>query len=163
MHGHFQAEYLESIYFVNAKKTSIEIHSTLDECMTHLHYLTGALFALYLFCGIEFCCYPVIVFIFTRTVEPVLPVYIPFIDIDTTDGYVTTTVYHCMLLFVASCGFAFSDGLFFNLVFNVFTMSKLQCNQLNILNEELSQAKPSIISIKIRLVNLFKMNQEMQQ
>lgn len=154
---------MESIYLVNAKKSSTEIHSILDECITHLHYLTGALFALYLFCGIEFCFYPVIVFTFTQAVEPVLPVYIPFIDFDTTNGYTTTTIYHCVLLFLASCGFAFSDGLFFNLVFNVFTMSKLQCNELNILNDELTQAKPSIILIKTRLVNLFKMNQEMQK
>lgn len=141
----------------------MEIHSTLDECMTRLFYLTGALFTLYLFCAIEFFIYPVIVFTFTGIIESVLPVNIPFVDIDTTDGYVITTVYHCFTLFVAGVGLAFSDALFFNLVFNVLTMSELQCNQLAMLNDELGQAKTSNVLIKTRLVNLFRINQEMQQ
>lgn len=162
-HDHFQTQYLDNIYFVNAKKPLKEIHSTLDECSTHLFYLTGSLFALYLFCAIEFCIYPVIVFVFTHTIEPALPVFIPFVDANTTDGYIITTTYHCLLLFIASVGLAFCDALFFNLVFNILTMSKLQCNQFTSLNKELEQPKQPIASITIRLINLFKMNQEMEQ
>lgn len=141
----------------------MEIHSALDKCVTQLFYLTGALFILYLFCSIEFCMYPVIVFTFTGIIEPVLPVHIPFVDIYTTDGYMISTVYHCISLFIAGVGLAFCDALFFNLVFNVLTMSELQSNQFAILNEEIGQAIPSIVLVKTRLVNLFKMNQEMQQ
>lgn len=145
------------------EKTSMDILSTLNECMQQLYYLTGALITLYLLCAIEFCAYPVIVFTSTSTIVPLLPVNIPFVDIDTTDGYMITTVYHIVVLFVASLGLAFIDGLFFNLIFNVLTITKLQCNQFQILNEELEEAKPPIALIKIRLVNLFKMNQEMQR
>lgn len=141
----------------------MEIHDTLDACSTHLFYLTGALFTLYSFCGIEFCIYPLIIFKFSATKEPILPVLMPFVDINTPDGYTITTIYHCMVLFMASVGLAFCDAVFFNLVSNVLTMSKLQCNQFSILNEELTQPKPSNAIIKIRLMNLFKMNQEMQK
>lgn len=154
---------MENIYAVNDAKPTKDIHDTLDKCSTHLFYLTAALFALYSFCGLEFFISAMIITKLSGQDEPILPIYIPFIDFNTPDGHFITTMYHCVVIFLASIGLAFIDALFFNLVFNILTMSKLQCNQLAILNDELAQPKPPTTLITIRLINIFKMNQEMQK
>lgn len=135
----------------------------MDECSTGNLFITAALFMLYIFCVIIFLLSPVLIFAIFHMREPWLPLYVPGIDINTKEGFVVTSIYHYVVLYMAAIGFSFCDALFFNLVINVFTMSKLQCNQLSILNEELSHAKPRESLIRARLANFFLMNQEMEK
>lgn len=95
--------------------------------------------------------------------EPYLPLFVPGLDINTREGFIATSIYHCCVLYMAGVGFGFCDALFFNLVFNIYTMSELQGNQLSMLDEEMSEAKPSESKIRLRLTNFFLMHQEMEK
>lgn len=145
------------------KKPSIEIHSAMDEYSFHALGLTGLLFILYILCGIGYTLFPVLMLLIFATKEPVLPIFIPFVDFDTKEGCIITSIYHGILLYVACAGLCFADSLFTNLVINVMTMTELQCNQLAKLNDELAEPKHRILAIQFRLVNIFKMNQEMEK
>lgn len=145
------------------KKPSREIQTTMHEYSSHVLNITGVLFGLYILCGIGFYAYPVLVLTFFAMKEPCLPIYIPFTDINTKEGYVITSVYHYIIIYIATVGLGFCDGLFFNLVFNVLTMSELQCIQQKKLNEELDVPKFPTTAIRTRLVNFFKMNHEMEK
>lgn len=148
---------------VNEKKPSKKIKNIMDECSSHNFFITGALYSLYIFCAIMFLLYPLLVFAMFRMKEPWLPVFIPGVDFNTKEGFIITSIYHYILLYMAGVGFGYIDALFFNLVFNVLTMSELQFNQLSTLNEELAAAKPSELMIRTRLSNFFLMNMEMEK
>lgn len=118
---------------------------------------------LYSICGVAFLCYPLLVFVIFHMEEPTLPVFIPFVDANTRIGYIITSCFHYSILYLASIGFGFVDSLFFNLVFNILTMSQLQCNQLSKLNEDLDNIKQSGSLIRRRLTNIISMHQEMEK
>lgn len=83
---------------------------------------------------------------------------------NTENGYMITSIYHYIVIYTAVVGMGFCDALCFNLVFNVLTMSGLQRKQLQELNDELNNpTKESDLIMPIRLVNFFKMHQEMEQ
>lgn len=154
---------MEKIYVANIKKPSIEIKRTMDDCSTGIIGITAALFGLYILCAIIFATYPLLVFAFFTMKEPILPVFIPFVDWNTKEGFIITSIYHLLLLYMAGVGIGFVDALFANLVFNVLTMSELQSNQLAKLNEELTKRKCHALTVQMCLVNMFKMNQEMEK
>lgn len=118
---------------------------------------------LYSLCGVAFLCYPLLVFVIFHMEEPTLPVFIPFVDANTRIGYIITSCFHYSILYLASIGFGFVDSLFFNLVFNILTMSQLQCNQLSKLNEDLDTIKQSGSVIQRRMTNIITMHQEMEK
>lgn len=160
----FQTSFLEKIYIANIKEpSSREIESTMDENSSHALNITGTLFVLYLLCAIGFYISPVLVFALFQMEEPLLPIYIPFADVTTREGYMVTSIYHYVIIYIACVCLAFIDALFFNLVFNVLTMAELQCNQQSKLNDELGIKEFPVSAIRIRLVNFFKMNQEMEK
>lgn len=135
----------------------------MDECSSHGVTITGALFGLYSVSGVVFICFPFLVFALFNMKEPTLPVFIPFVDIDTRHGYIITSCDHYILIFMACVGFGFVDTLFVNLVFNILTMSQLQSHQLTTINEELDDVKQSKTMIRIRMMNFFTMHQEMEK
>lgn len=145
------------------RKSSIEIQRTMDACSTGSIGITGALFGLYILCMTIFATYPIVMFAIFSIKEPTLPVFIPFVDWNTKEGYIITSSYHILIMYVGSLGIGFVDALFSNLVFNVLTMSELQSNQLARLNEEMTKPKCRASAIQQRLVNMFKMHQEMEK
>lgn len=154
---------MEKIYVINEKKPSKNIKDIMDECSLYNLLITTALYSLYLICVVIFFLFPVLVFAIFHTKEPWLPLFLPGIDFDTKKGFVTTSIYHYVILYLSGVGFGFIDALFFNLVFNVLTMSRLQCNQLSTLDVEITAAKPRESKIYSRLRNVFVMNLEMEK
>lgn len=148
---------------VNEKKPPKKIRDIMEESSLQHLFITAALCFLYLFCVIMFVLCPVLLFMVFQTKEPCLPLFVPGIDFNTKKGFTATSCYHFVVLYLAGVGFGFVDALFFNLVFNVFTMSKLQCNQLSVLDDELTAAKPHGLNIRTRLANFFLMNLEMER
>lgn len=148
---------------MNEKKPSLKTKETMNEYSVQVYNFTGALFGLYALCAVGFFLYPVMAFAIFHMSEPCLPIFIPGVDINTKKGYTVTSIYHYLVLLVATLGLAFIDALFLNLVFNMLTMSELQCNQLSKLNEEMDNAKEHATSIRFRLINFFKMHQEMER
>lgn len=135
----------------------------MDENSSHAISITGGLLGLYTFGGIGFYMTPVLILVIFGVKEPWMPVFIPGIDINTEEGYIITSIYHYIVIYIACLGLGFSDGLFCNLIFNVLTMTGLQCNQFSQLNGELSVPKPRILIIRTRMQNLFKMYQEIEE
>lgn len=135
----------------------------MDEYSSHAFNITRVLFVLYLLCGIGFYVSPLIVFAIFQIKEPWLPIYIPFADVTTKEGYMITTCYHHIVIYIAVIGLAFCDALFFNFIFNILTISELQCNQQSKLNEDLSVPKFSIPDVRARMVNFCKMYHEMEK
>lgn len=159
----FQRGYLEKIYIANEKKPPIQNKETMDECSSYGVAITGALYGLYTVSGVVFICFPFLVFALFNMKEPTLPVFIPFVDFNTRHGYIISSCDHYILIFMACVGFGFVDTLFVNLVFNILTMSQLQCHQLKRINEELDDIKQSKTMIRIRMINFFTMHQEMEK
>lgn len=148
---------------MNEKKPSKNVKEIMDKCSSRSLFITGALYTLYITGGIAFLSFPVLVYAIMRMKEPWLPIFVPFIDYDTQKGFIVTSIYHYVVIYTASVGLGYCDALFFNLAFNVSTMAGLQCNQLSMLNEELTNVKLRKSINRIRLVNFFLMNQEMQK
>lgn len=145
------------------KKPSSETQSTMNEYSSHAFIITKVLFVLYLLCLFAFYAYPVIIYTFFSMKEPMLPINIPFVDMNTKEGFMITSVYHVVIVYIASIGLGFCDALFLNLVFNVLTMAELQVIQQQKLNEELDIPKFPASAVQIRLRNFFIMNQEMEK
>lgn len=154
---------MENIYVVNEKKPPKKIRDIMEECSIQHLFITAALYLLYLFCAIVFLLYPVLLFMIFHKKEPWLPLFVPGIDFNTKKGFTATSIYHYIILYLAGVGFGFVDALFFNVVFNVFTMSKLQCNQLSVLDDEITAVKPHELNLRTRLANFFSMNLEMEK
>ncbi|XP_055296843.1 odorant receptor 67d-like [Sitodiplosis mosellana] len=159
----FLSSFVENIHVVNEKKPSKRIRDIMDECSLHNFLITVALLSLYFLCVIIFLLFPVLMFAIFQMKEPWLPLYLLGIDFNTKEGFVVTSIYHCVVLYMTGIGFGFNDALFSNLVFNVFIMSKLQCNQLSTLDDELNADRPHELKIRTRLANFFLMNLEMEK
>lgn len=151
------------MYRVNEKKPSKKVRDVLDECSFNHFLITGALYASYLFCVMVYLMYPILAFTMFQMKEPWVHVFVPGIDFNTKEGFVIYSIYHLVVLYMAGLVFGFYDALSFNLIFNVFTMSELQSNQLSLLGEELSKVKPPKPIICSRLSNFFLMILEMEK
>lgn len=157
----FQTSYLEKIYKANEKTLSRQ--DIIEEFSSYIYRITGALLLLYVLCGVVFYTAPIVIYIIFQTKEPWLPNFIPGIDFNTRDGFIVTSIFHCLVIYMATVGFGFIDSLFINLVLNMLPIAKLQCNELLCLNEDMRAKKPNAAKIQVRLFNFFVQNKEMQK
>lgn len=148
---------------VNEHNPSKGVKDIMEKCSKRNFVITGVLYTLYIIGATSFLLYPIFMFVIFQMKEPWLPIFVPGIDYNTRAGFVVTSIYHYVVLYMAGIVYGFWDSLFSNLVFNVLTMAKLQCNQLLTLNEEVSNAKTRKSMIQLRLTNFFLMNKEMQK
>lgn len=110
--------------------------------------ITKCMFIVYLGTGICFSMFPLLFYLFLGYIEPALPIFIPFIDFQSTTGFTIHTVYHTTLLFCASLGFSFTDALILNLVLCMLLLADLIRNRLKSLSADLKEKKHSKLEIR---------------
>lgn len=148
---------------MNESKPTTRTRSTMNKYATHVYNVTATIFVLYGLCAFIFIAYPVLMFFIFQTVEPCLPIFVPGIDFNTKYGYIITSIYHYVVIFMGLIGLWYCDSIFLNLVFNIMMMSELQTNQLSMINDDLNSNDKNDPTIRMRLSNFFSMHQEMEK
>lgn len=108
-----------------------------------------------------FLAYPILVYLTTGQVVPILPVYLPMIDDTTYVGLLINTAFHLSLMVVAAVGFTAMDyfiavGITSSLIFAKLISLDLQQINFDLIDSEMMTAKA-------RFWNVLLMHREMSE
>lgn len=126
-------------------------------------HLIKAMFALYILCSIAFASWPVILYLWSGEIEAPLPLRLPGIDISSKQGYIVMASYDIFMVFVASLGLGFIDGLYSLLTFHMLVLSGLIKKQMHELDKVLVQKNQSILCVVLKFRNAILMHKEMTE
>lgn len=127
-----------------------------------VYRITQLFFLLYFLCMIAFYSAPVIIYLCFNVVEPIISVYVPFIDPTEQTGFIISTGFHVFFIFIATIGFTYIDSLLANLIFHVLMYSGLIGNDLKTLNDMISEGGHNELDLRIRFRNILLMHKEMR-
>lgn len=125
---------------------------------TYAVYITASLLCAYFLCGMIFLSYSWLIMFIYHIKEPALPIFIPKIDYNTKSGFIITSSYQYLVLYLGVAGLGFCDALFLNLVFSVLAMSDLICIKLSTICEIKMMSE-----LRAQLRNIFIMHKEMER
>lgn len=123
-------------------------------------HITKFIYALYALCGVGFILSPLFIYLVFGAIEPILPIYIPFVDPTENSGYIITTCSHIYFVFVACTGYSVADSVLMDLIFHVLLCSDLLRVDLDSLNEMLVEGECKPIEIRLRFRNILQMHKD---
>lgn len=152
---------LESIYISNQNSTK-EHMRTMKTYSIYVFRITQLFFLLYFMCMVVFISAPFFIYLLFNVVEPIIPIYIPFVDPTEKIVFIITSGFHVYFIFIATFGFTFVDSLLANLIFYVLMYAGLIEDDLNALNQMISDGEQNGLVLRIRFRNILLMHKEMR-
>lgn len=135
------------------------------EFLNKCAFITEIVFQLmcstYILAILAFFMLPIVVYVFTGELIPIAPIYFPGIDENTVIGYVLLLFYHTSCFIVADFGFIATEFLLAIVIMSTMLFGKLIAADMQLINDDLEQAKPNILHARLRLKNVLMMHQEM--
>lgn len=119
-------------------------------------------FVIYFLATLMYFVFPIYMYLAKGELVGMLPSYLPFVDENTTGGYVVLICYHLALMVFGCTGIAGSDFLFTMAIANTPIMSNLVGFEVELLNEELKH-KENAPMINGRFRNILFMHREMTE
>lgn len=154
-----------NVYAVNAKTLSrkrfklLQMLSKITELFLKFGIIGGSC------CGMFFIVNPFITYVWLNEMKPMIPIYMPFIDENTMDGFLLLTLIQTVFIVTGVIGTVSVDFLIFMIVLNVPIFSNIFSDNVTELNAILSgdddEDKQTLIKMKLR--NLFFMYDEIWQ
>lgn len=149
------------IFKMNAKNPSrtrqmlMQRHAFITELV-----LKGG-FVLYAMAGLFYFIEPIYAFVYYNEFIPLVPVFFPYIDENTTVGYVILTLIHIIYIALATIASACTDFMFIMIIANIPVLSNIFKDEVKELNETLSEEDADIRVVRGRLRNILLMHREL--
>lgn len=154
-------KHLEQIYMQNESTNERHMHTMKFYSIFTLR-ITQLIFVVYFLSVISFLVAPFIIYLVFNVVELIVPIYIPYVNVEESVGFIVTSCFHIYFLLIAGIGFALCDTVLANLIFQVLMCSALIGNDLDALNEMLLEKQYKEIELTIRFRNLLQMHKELR-
>lgn len=105
---------------------------------------------------------PLLIYLLTGNLETILPIHIPFIDTETTTGYVIHTTYLIFVMTTAYLGIAASELLTIMLTIHISPMVSIFDQAIKSLNEATTGRRKDVIKnstwLRVNFRNIVLMN-----
>lgn len=151
---------ITAIYAANSKSTSrkrlklIQLFSLITEIVIKV----GS--AVYCLAGLFYMINPIYTYYTKHELIPLVPVYMIFIDETTRNGFIALGITHIVFIALTVTGSACSDFMFIMLVINIPVMSTILVDNVDELNEILSEQTINVPVAKAKLKNILLMHKE---
>lgn len=163
LHGHIIVGIVDKIidvYTVNSigaphkRFKLLQLFSTITELLLKFGFSASCL------CGLVFILNPIFTYVLLNQMKPMLPVYMPFIDENTLNGFIQLTLIQTIFIVAAVIGTSSADFMVVMIVLNIPIFPLIFSDNVHELNGILhaknnSNDKPVLIKAKLR--NLFFM------
>lgn len=115
---------------------------------------------LYILSACSFFPYPIYKYVYFNEIVPLTTIYIPFLDENTSNGFIVVTIYHLLCMIYSVIGSASLDFTLIMIAVNVPVMGNILNDDIQALNELVASDEPDPTIIKTRLKNIFLQHQE---
>lgn len=152
-------EYLHDFYI---KCESNKVASAICYRWINLFTKVTVVFTLVIsFTGLAFMSTPMLTYWLTGVVEPVIPLYLPYVDETTTVGFCQLFVMHVLILVIGVIGMICADLTFFLTISHICPMTDVLVSKLNELEERLKDADRNYgLVTRNYLFNIVRMHQQ---
>jgi hypothetical protein len=149
-------EKVDKLYKNNAKSDRNRSQKLLD-CLKMCEIIRRVLAVLYCSASLMFVFIPIYSYIFAEKKVLVLPIYIPYVDENTTNGYTILFVFHMIAVVYTLIGVTWFDISFITFAYHMVAFVDILEMDLNVLREKLLQENNSTTKENQRLIrNIFK-------
>lgn len=111
--------------------------------------------------AITFMLFPVFGYLLTGEIEMMLPVYNPFIDINSKHGFYIVMAFHVCILIMGIIGIVGVDLAIFLFIVYTHPIADLFCNAIKRLNVRVNATRPNPVLIHFSVRNIVMMHQEL--
>lgn len=117
------------------------------------------------FASISIVLFPLIYFITTGNLEPILPIMVPGLDRDTTKGYIGLMMVHIFWLLIGACGILATDMTYIMMSLYSWPLTHLFANHVNELNRATKESLHCANTKEMRMFlrNIVQLHQEIVQ
>lgn len=151
---------LVDIFRINSKVSAHGRQVMLDRFLKYTEYLFKMALSLYVLASGGYFIYPFYRYKTADEMVPVMLSFLPFIDENTTSGYVILFVFHVNLIILGTLGTACSDLSFTMVIVNVPVLGNIFGDNIEDLNETLRDEHQNLRFIKARLMNILLQHRE---
>lgn len=162
VYAHIMITYINkliNIYTENAKNATHR-SPILEKCVTISRLILKCGIVIYTLAGGFYLLNPIYLYCTRREIVPMLPLYMPFIDATTKNGFILLSVLHLGFVFVAVVASAGSDLLYALVVINFLVPVNIFHDNIKGLNTLLSKPKMNVKLIKAKLLNVILIHRE---
>lgn len=138
----------------NKRQMILQRHAFFTELALKGGFLAYAMAAVFYF--VE----PIHSFLFQNKLVTILPVYFPYLDTNTTNGFAVTTFFHLFMITLSGLGCAYSDFLLFMIIVNIPMLSHFMTDDIKELNEILKSKRVNMMQVKGKFRNILFMHRE---
>lgn len=160
----FLIDYLRKIYEKNRRPNS-ESFKTLMNSTSLLVIICRVFSFIVVTTLILFTATPILYFLFIGQLDPILPVFLPFVDHSNVWGFFLLFAYHFLLLLVTALGIISADLLMGIMYLHVVIMVRLFELRISQLNDVLARYPRSRSSVEVHkcLGNIIRLHQDINR
>lgn len=152
--------------FIEIFKMNAKHPSRIRQMLIHKHaFITELVFkagcVLYVFAGGFYLLEPTYSFIFLNKLVPPCPVFFPYVDENTTVGYITLLCIHLVYICLAVIASACTDFMFIMIIINIPVLSNILSDEVREINESLKDEEIDMLQVKGRFRNILYMHREL--
>lgn len=162
---HSNIDKIISIYAANMKNVAHGSNQSPRSLLLHkfatiTEILLKCGLTVYIFAGCFYFLNPIYLYSTKKEIVPILPLYMPFIDVTTKSGYILLVAIHLGFLFIAVFGSACTDLMFAVVAANIFIPANIFDDNVRELNELLTAKKVKLQFVKAKLMNIILIHRE---
>lgn len=146
-----------------ANETESENKQDLRKCARLNLRICKAIFILIVVTCLTFAVVPILTYLFTGRIEPILPLVIPFIRNDTIVGYMVQTIYQLILLFVGICLMAAPDVFLVTMTMQYWPMTQILDRSVRDLNKTNKETNRNSTWLRMSFRNIVLMHKQIYQ
>lgn len=154
---------LVDIYTANSKATSRNRSIVIQKFTNITEIVIKGGLALYVLAGGFYLVNPVYSYYWRNEIVPLLPMYMPFIDENTTIGFSILTSIHLVFVFLAVIGSACTDFMFVMIIVNMPLLSSIFIDNIGELNGFLREEKVDESLVKAKFKNILLLHREFME
>lgn len=151
---------LIGIYEANAKASSRSRLKLIRKFAIITEIMIKGGIAVYTFAGMFYLINPIYSYYWLNKIVPLVPIYLPFIDENTTAGFTALTGLHLIFLFMAVVGTACTDFMFVMLIVNMPLLSRIFQDNISELNDILREENVDQPLAKAKFKNILLLHRE---
>lgn len=148
------------IFEANSKNVSSNRVILAQQFATLTEWIFKGGSTVYLLAGMSYFLNPLYSYFWLNEIVPILPVYMPFIDENTMEGFIGLTLMHLSLLVLAVAASAGVDFMFISLIFNMLFFARIFTDNVDELNDTLREDQVDRIQAKAKLTNILLIHRE---
>lgn len=158
---HWTINLIQNLYKIHAKTKSHDMANYFDKFALFTEILFKAMILSFALCTATFLLYPFYLYFVEGELLPMMPLYLPGINVSTFIGFIILNFYQLLCASISAIGFSALEFLMAIIIISSLIFSKLISRELIQINIDLQDSDSGMLVVKSRLQNILLMHQEL--